>query len=124
MMEGVLWRKGQRGQTLPPRAVRLVVDRPAALIHHDFTLGIELLLGHCRQELAHTIRLEPECQAKLVRWNGLEVIRPIEPCRSVEGSTRPLNQLEMLVRLHVCRSLKEHVLEEVGEPSSAGAFIG
>jgi hypothetical protein len=45
----------------------------------------------------------------------LEVVGAIEPCGTVECSTGPLYQLEMLVRGDVRRTLEEHVLEQVLE---------
>ena len=61
------WWDGDRGvppgrgapALLVPGPVRLVVDRPAALVLHDVPLVVELLLGHRRQEAGEPIGLEP-----------------------------------------------------------------
>jgi hypothetical protein len=60
-------------------AVRLIVDRPPSFILYDIALGIELLLRHRREQLTHPVSFQPQRQRKLVRWNCLEVVGPLEP---------------------------------------------
>ena len=98
VVEGVIRRECQSWQPFPPRAVRLVVHRPAALILHDVALRVELLLRHRRKECAHAVGLQPEGDRQLVRRNRLEVVRTIEPGRAVERPARSLHQFEVLVR--------------------------
>ena len=115
--------KQSAGSRSHQRAVRLVVHRPAALVLHDVALRVELLLRHRRQQIAHAIRLEPERELELVRRHGLEVVRAVEPGRSVQRAAGALHQLEMLVRADARRALKEHVLEQVRESRAARPFV-
>ena len=124
VMERMLLREAERRQTLPPRAVRLVVDRPAAFVLHDVALRVELLLREPWQHPAHAIGLEPERQRDLVGRNGFIVVRPIEPGGPVQGPSGALDEFEMFVRLDVRRPLKEHVLEQVGETGAIKPLIG
>ncbi len=123
VVERVLRRIRQRGEALPPGAVRLVVDRPAALVLHDVALGVELLLRHRREQPAHAVGLEPERDRELVRRHGLEVVRAVEPGRPVQRPAGTLHELEVLVRRDVRRSLEEHVLEQVREAGASGALV-
>jgi hypothetical protein len=122
-MEWMIFRKGQRGQAFPPCAVRLVVDRPPPLVLHDVTLSVELLLCHARQEIAHPVRLEPQRKLELVRRDRLVVVRAVEPGRSVQCPARTLDDFKVLVRGDVGRALKQHVLEQMGEPGSPFALV-
>src|SRR6185312_9221125 len=97
--------------------------RPPALVFHHIALRIELLLRHCWQELAHSVGFQPQRERYLVGRHSLEVIRTVEPRGSVERAARTLDQLEMLVRANVGRSLKEHVLEQMREPRAAGPLV-
>src|SRR6476661_7580058 len=123
MLEWMRNREYQLLHLLEHRTVRLIVHRPASLVLHDVPLGVELLLRHCREQITHAIRFQPQRQGKLVRRNGLEVVGALEPGRSVEGTASALNQLEMLVRAYVRRALKEHVLEQMGESGSSRLLI-
>ena len=124
VMEGVVRRKRERRQPLPPRAIGLIVHAPAALVLHDIALRVQLLLRHRRKQLSHAIRFEPERGRQLVRWHRLEVVRAVEPGRAVQRATGALHDLEVLIRTHVRGPLKEHVLEEVGESGAPGTFVG
>src|SRR5206468_6726275 len=66
---------------------------------------------------------QPESKRQLIGRNCLEIVRSLEPGRSVECSARSLNQLEMLIRSHVCRALKKHMLEQVSESRSPCLLI-
>src|SRR6476620_2476522 len=123
MMEGMIGRERERWELFPPRAVWLIVDRPASFVLHDVTLRVELLLRHRREEATHPVGLQPQCECKLIRRNGLEVVGAVEPRRAVQSTTRSLNQLEMLVRANVCRTLEEHVLEQVRESGSTHSLV-
>ena len=123
MMEGMAGWERECRKLLPPRAVRLIVDRPASFVFHDVTLGVELLLRHRRQQAAHPVGLQPQRECKLIRRDGLEVVGAVEPRRAIQSTTRSLNQLEMLVRGDVRRTLEEHVLEQVRESSSAHPLV-
>jgi hypothetical protein len=117
------FRKCERRKLFPPCPVGLVVDRPAPLIFYDVALGVELLLCHRGKKRSHAVRLEPESELELIRWDCLEIIRPLEPGASVESSAGSLHELEMLVGLDVLRSLKEHMLEEVGKSGPASSLV-
>ena len=123
MMKRVFARKAQRGQFLHPRAVRLIVHRPPALVHHDFALRVELLLRHCGKQLAHPIRFEPQRELELIRGDRFEVVGALEPRRSIQRSAGPLDQLEMFVGFDVGGALEQHVLEQMGEPGSASGLV-
>src|SRR5688572_10323457 len=97
-MEWMFFRKCELRKFFPPRAVRLIVNRPPAFILHDIALCIELFLRHCGKQRAHSVRFEPECQRKLIRRNSLEVVGSFEPGGSIECSTLTLNELEMFIR--------------------------
>ena len=112
------------GRSLPPRAVRLIVDRPASFVLHDIALRIELLLRHRGKQVSHAIRLEPERKLEMVRWHRLEIVRPIEPRRSVQRAAGTLHELEMLVRADVLRALEEHVFEQVSKSGTARPLVG
>ena len=117
-------RKTEGRKTLPPRAVRLVVDRPAALVLHDIALRVELLLREPRQHATHPVGLEPERQRDLMRRHRFVVVRPIEPRGPVEGPSGALDELEMFVGLDVRRPLKQHMLEQVGKTRAIEPLIG
>ena len=115
--------KCERGQPLPPRTVGLVVHRPTPFVLHHVTLRVELLLRHRRQQRAHPVGLEPERHRELVRWHRFKVIRAIKPGGTVERAARALNELEVLVRADMFRSLKQHVLEQVRESGAPFALV-
>ncbi len=123
VMERVRWRKGERRQTLPPRAVRLIIDRPAALVLHDITLGVELLLRHRRQHPSHTVGFEEQCDLEPVGGHRLVIVRAVQPGGAVQYSAGALNDLEVLVRADIFRSLEEHVLEQVREAGAAFTLV-
>ena len=123
MVEWMARREAEGRKSLPPAAIRLVVHRPPTLVLHDVALRVELLLRHRRQQIAHAIRFEPECQLELIRRHGLVVVGAVEPGGAVERAARPLHELEVLVCADAGRALKQHVLEQVGEPRAAGAFV-
>jgi len=58
-----------------------------------------------------------------MRRHRLEIVRAIEPGGAVERAARALNELEVLVRADVLRSLKQHVLEQVRESGAPVAFV-
>src|SRR5688500_10905537 len=122
-MERMRRRKTERRQTFPPRAVWLVINRPAALIFYDIALGVEFFLGHRRQETPHAIRFKPERQLELLRWDSFEVVGSIEPGRTIQRPAGSLNELEVFIGSDICRALEEHVLEEMRKAGSAFAFI-
>ena len=122
-MERMLGGKRERREPLPPRAVRLVVHRPAALVLHDVALRVELLLRHRGKQLAHAIGLEPERGRELVGRHRLEVVRALEPGGAVQRAAGALHELEMLVGADVGRALKEHVLEQMGKAGATGALV-
>jgi hypothetical protein len=123
MMKRMRGRKYQLLQLLQHRPVGLVVDRPTPFVFDDVALRVELLLRHRRQEVAHSIRLEPQRERELVRRNGLEVVGSLEPCGSVQRSAGALNELEVLVGSDVRGALKEHVLEEVRKSGTTFALV-
>ncbi len=104
-------------------AVRLVVDRQAPLVLHDVPLVVELFLGHGRQEAGHPVRLQPQGQLQLVRWQGVEVVRPIGPGRGVQRASGGLDEGEVLALGHVLGALEHHVLEQVREPGPARLLV-
>ena len=124
VVEGMVRRVAERGELLPPRAVGLVVHRPAALVLHHVALRVELLLRHRGEEAPHAVGLEPERELELVRRQRLEVVRAVEPGRAVERPAGALHELEVLVRRDVGRALEEHVLEQVSEPGATGTLVG
>src|SRR6266566_7914367 len=117
------WRKHELLHLLEHCAVRLIVDRPAALVLNNIPLSIEFLLRHCRQQLTHSVSFEPERQSKLVRWNSLEVVRSLEPRGSVESSSGSLNKLKVLVRSNVSGTLEEHMLKQMGKAGSTRLLV-
>ena len=123
MMERMVRRKAERRKLFHPRAVRLIVHRPPSLVHHDFALSVELLLRHRRQQLAHAIRFEPQRELELIRRQRLEIVRALEPGRSVQRPAGALHELEVLVGLDVGRALEQHVLEQVCEPGAARPLV-
>ena len=124
VMERMLLRETQRRQTLPPGAVRLIVDRPATLVFHDIALRVEFLLSQTRQHPPHAVSLQPERQGDLMRRNGFVVVGPIEPGRPVQGPSRALDEFEMFVGCNVRRPLKEHVFEQVGKTRTIKPLVG
>jgi hypothetical protein len=123
MVERMLGGKRERRQLLPPRAVRLIVDRPAPLVLHHVALRVELLLRHRREQPAHAIGFQPERDGQLVRRDGLEVVGSVQPGRPVERPAGTLHQLEVLVRGDVLGSLEQHVLEQVREAGSPDSLV-
>jgi len=73
--------------------------------------------------MPHAVRLEPKHCFEVVRRYCLEIVRPLEPRRAIQHPASPLNCLEMFVRADVSRSLKEHVLEQVGKAGPALALV-
>jgi hypothetical protein len=72
---------------------------------------------------AHPVRLEPQRELELVRRHGLEVVRPVEPCRAVHRPAGRLDQGDVLGLGDVARALEHHVLEQVGEPRLARLLV-
>src|SRR5690242_21250444 len=66
MMKWMRYRKDELLQLLQHCSVRLIINRPAALVFNDVALSIELLLRHCGQQITHSIRFQPERQRQLV----------------------------------------------------------
>src|SRR5689334_3130236 len=66
MMKWMRYRKDELLQLLQHCSVRLIINRPAALVFNDVALSIQLLLRHCGQQITHSIRFQPERQRQLV----------------------------------------------------------
>src|SRR5438105_1893035 len=123
MLKWMRRRENQFLHLLEHSAVWLVIYRPPSLVLDHITLRVELLLRHGGQQFPHAVRFEPERKGELIGRNRLEIVRSLQPGRPVECPTRALNQLEVLIRSDVCRSLEEHVFEQVSESGSADFFI-
>ena len=124
MMVRMRGRVRERRQLFPPGAVRLIVHTPSPLVLHHVALRVQLLLRHRGQQAPHAIRFQPQCQCQLIARHRLEVVRAIQPRRSIQRAAGALHQLEMLVRLDVGRALEEHVFEQVRESRAAFALVG
>src|SRR5687768_6348839 len=123
VMKWVRLRKRERRESLQPCSIRLIVDGPAALILHDVALCIQLFLRHRRQQAAHSVCFQPESERQLIRGNCLVIVRPLQPCRSVESPAGSLYELEVLVGTDVLRSLKKHMLEQMGKARAPNPFV-
>jgi len=84
----------------------------------------QVLLAEGFEQRAHPVRLEPQRDLELVRRHRLEVVRPLEPRRTVESSPSTLNQLEVFVRADVCGALKKHMLEQMREAGTSYFLVG
>jgi hypothetical protein len=119
----VLGREELGLELLLERAVRTVVVRPALLVLDHLTLVVEVLLAERVEQRRHAIRLEPERELELVRWQGLEVVGPVEPGRAVHRAAGSLDERDVLRLSDVSRALEHHVLEEVGEAGLARDLV-
>jgi hypothetical protein len=124
VVERVLRWECESWEAFPPGTIGLVVHAPAPLVLHHIPLGVEFLLGHGREELPHPVCLEPERDGELVGRDGLEVVGAFEPGGPVQGAASALDELEVLIRSDLGRSLEEHVLEEVRKARASHPFVG
>jgi len=122
-MVGVPLGVEQLVEPLAGETIGLVLDPLAALVHHHLALGVEVLLGEGGQEEAHAVRFEPQGEVEMVGGHGLVVIGAVEPGRAVGDSADLLDETEMVVSAHMLAPLKEHVLEQVGEPGAARPLV-
>ncbi len=100
------------------RDVRLVVDLQAAFFFDGFPLIVEVRVGDGQR--AHPVGFEPQGEVEAIRRHQVPVVGPVFARAAVHGTARALHQLEVLRLLHVGAALEHHVLEQVGEPGSAG----
>src|SRR3954452_11307465 len=110
-------------ELLLERAVRPVVVRPALLVLDDLTLVVEVLLAERIEQRRHPVGLEPEGELELVGGQRLEVVRPIQPGRSVHRAARGLDEGDVLRLRDVARTLEHDVLEQVGEARLARDLV-
>ena len=70
-------------------------------------------------ERAHAVRFEPQSQLDAIAGQRFEIIGVIEIGVTVETPAICFDELGVLKLLHVCRSLKHHVLEEMRESGAS-----
>ena len=68
---------------------------------------------------AHAVGLEPHRELERVGRHHLEVVRVVEPRRSVEGAAVLVDDADVLELRDVLRALEHQVLEQVGEAGAA-----
>ena len=73
--------------------------------------------------MAHAVRLEPQGQVELMGGQDAVVVGAVVPGRSVGGTARLLDPLEVAVGLDVLAALEEQVLEEMGEARAAHRLV-
>ena len=97
------------------QVVGLALALPALVAHH-VPLVRQVAPVQVVQQPSHAVAFQPQPQFELVGRQRLEVIRAVEFRSPVDvGRARRFQQPEVLVRLHVLRSLEHHVLEQVRE---------
>ena len=107
------------------QSIWLVLDTLPPLIAHDVLLIRQRGLIDLLQQVAHAIRLEPQCKLHLGRWDGLEVVGAVVVGGAVQvARAGGLEQTDVGVGRHVLRALKHHVLEEVREPRPSLVLVG
>ena len=66
----------------------------------------------------HAVGLGPENRLEHVRRHDLEVVREVEPRRSVQEAAVGFDEADELHLAEILRALEHHVLEEVREPGA------
>ncbi len=119
----VALREGQPQHRLHGQPIGPVLIRLPALVLHDVTLVVQLLLGDRRLEIAHPIRFQPEPKLELVGRQRLEVVRPIEPGAAVQRAAGILHVPEVRVVRDMFGALEHQVLEQVREAGTPGTLV-
>jgi len=93
-----------------------------ALVQHDITLVVELLIGERRQEVTHAIRLHPQREIERAGRHHLPVVRAIDAGRAVEQSARALERRKVAVVV-MLGAFEHQVFEQVGESGSSRPLV-
>src|SRR5689334_17834890 len=111
-------------QLLLDHSVGNVLDTLTPLVSNDILLSRKILLIELVDQVSHPIGLEIKAERELIGRESLEVVRTIKVGGAVVlARTSPFQQFEMLVRFHIARALKHHVLEQVSEACATDLFV-
>src|SRR6185295_15737149 len=101
--------------------VRLIVIPQSLFFLNGVALVIQILLRDLQR--AHPIAFQPERQRQVTRREGFVVVCPLCGSGAVHGAAGGKDILKVSRLGNVFRSLKHHVLEEMGETGSSQLFI-
>ena len=112
-----------RHRQIDPRepAVWLVQHVDLDLVLDDLLLVLEVL--DVDVERAHAIGFRPQHRLEHVRGNDLEIVREVEPRRSVQEPAVGLDEADERHLAEVGRALEHHVFEQVRKPGAILGFI-
>jgi hypothetical protein len=105
-------------QTNPfEQPIRLVQHVYANLFTHDSLLVLEVLLADV--ERTHAIRFEPEAEFHAIARHRLVIVCVVKIRMTIQTATVRLDEFCVLKLLHVRRTLKHHVFEQMREAGAA-----
>ena len=107
------------GRKIQPRkaAVGLVHHVDADFFLHHVALIAEIFVVHL--EGAHAIGFEPQDAFERIRRNRLEIVRDVVMRGAIEKAAGGIDETDVLHLSGVFRTLKHHVLEQMGEAAAA-----
>src|SRR5262249_24573255 len=97
--------------------VRLIEPVHTNFLTYNVLLILEVFLADI--ERAHAISFQPQAHLNAIAWQRFVIVGVIEIGVTVRIAAVGFDKLYVIKLLHVRRTLKHHVLKQVGKPCSA-----